>query len=171
VKRVATSSSSTTLTYTVTANTPGVTFSTMSSDLTNNVESGQFNTNLNKNAATMNATALIGCSSALPSTTDSVSTTSSDDSSDDKLSGGAIAGIVIAIVFVVVLVAFGFYYFFLGKSSSGGSGSDVQTSSSAAGDGSSTYKKKSVVANQDNPVFGISAISSSKHQNMDDANM
>jgi len=158
------------ITYTVTANYPGVTYSTMSYDLSYSISSNQFNTNLNKNAASQNATALIGCQSSTPSTaeTNSVNT---DDSSDDSksLSDGAIAGIVIAVIFVVVLVAFGFYYFFLNKGPIS-TGDGVQTAQPAV-EVSTSYKKKSTVDNQDNPVFGISAITSSKHQAQDDANM
>lgn len=150
IKIMAQSGSAVSISYTVTSFYVGVTSETMSSDLTSSVSSNQFNTNLNQNAVAMGATALVGCSSALPVTSDSLYTDGGNHS--DTVSVAVIAGIVIAVVILVILLACIVRYCVLSKHSS--SGSNTNQSNPTA-----------------DPVFGISAISGNKHHNVEDSGL
>jgi hypothetical protein len=95
--------------YVVRTSNTSLSYSSLSAQLVNAVNTGTFNTILSTNAQVSGATALEGCTSS-PVTTVPIDTSSSSDSAD-SLSGGAIAGIVIGVVVGVALIAAVIYYY------------------------------------------------------------
>lgn len=94
--------------YVVRTSNASLTYTSLSAQLVNAVNSGTFNTILSTNAQASGATALEGCTSS-PVVTVPIDTSSSSGSSN-TLSDGAIAGIVIGAVVGVGLIAAVVYY-------------------------------------------------------------
>lgn len=101
--------------YKVSVRNASLSYDELSTELTDAVESGEFDTLLTTNAQDNGATALVGATSDEVETQNLVT---DSGSSDDGLSGGAIAGIVIGVLVGVALICGAIYYVISNKDTS-----------------------------------------------------
>jgi hypothetical protein len=167
--------------YVVTTNSPGLTYSSMTSQLAVSVSSGAFNSYLSAFALQYQAYALVNCTSSAPITVDESPDTSSGGSGDEGLSTGETVGIALgAAAFVVLALAATYCCLFatpkslvLREGLIGGGQQQQQQSpwlerGSETGSTRSSYQKKPDNVTS-NPVFGATGKGGHAH-NLNDEN-